>query len=130
MYKKLFLQWIGVKEALHDKKHKAPYVSEGDIWWASVGENIGYEMNGKSDKFSRPVIIYKKLARGFYCVIPTTTQIKTGSWFVHFKQHGEDRTACLHQVRTIDYRRLWSKVGELDDSDMKRMKTGFKHLYT
>lgn len=127
---KRFKQWLLLKEKLHDTNHRAPFVSEGEIWWSSLGENVGYEMNGKSDKFSRPVIIYKKLARNFYCVIPTTTQIKTGSWFVNFKQHGKNRTACLHQVRTIDHRRLWSKIGELDGTDFKRIKADFKNLYT
>ena len=58
---------------LHSRKHQPPFVSEGDIWWASVGENVGSEINGKSDLFSRPVVIYKKLAHGFYSVVPTTT---------------------------------------------------------
>jgi hypothetical protein len=49
-------------------------VSEREIWWASVGENVGSEINGKSAPFSRTVIIYKKLSHGFYFVIPTTTQ--------------------------------------------------------
>ncbi|MBU0766872.1 type II toxin-antitoxin system PemK/MazF family toxin [Patescibacteria group bacterium] len=130
MYIKQFLKWIGLKEKLHDKQHKTPLVSEGEIWWASVGENIGSEINGKSDLFSRPVIIYKKLAHDFYFVIPTTSQQKAGSWFVNFKQHGKDTTACLHQARSIDYRRLSNKLGELDNSDFERVKTGFVNLYT
>ena len=100
------------------------HVSEGE-WWASIGENVGYEINGKSDRFSRPVIIYETGA-WFHCVIPTTTQAKTGSWFVQFKQHGKDNAACLHQIRTIDYRRLWSKLGALDDTDMKNIRQGLE----
>ena len=30
---------------------------ERDIFWVSIGQNIGYEQNGKSDIFSRPVLI-------------------------------------------------------------------------
>ena len=101
MYVKRFLEWVGLKEKMHNKQHKAPLVSEGEIWWASVGENVGSEINGKSDLFSRPVIIYKKLAHSFYFVIPTTSQQKTGSWFINFKQHGKDMAACLHQSRSI-----------------------------
>jgi hypothetical protein len=54
----------------------APLATAGDIWWASVGQNVGSEINGKSRLFSRPVIIFKKLAHGFYFVIPTTTKPK------------------------------------------------------
>lgn len=126
---KQFFDWITLKENLDSAIHKAPHVSEGEIWWASLGENIGYEICGKSSKFSRPVIIYKKLSANFYCVIPTTTQQKTGTWFVSFSQEQHKRTACLHQVRTIDHRRLWSKLGELDSDDFAKLKANFRNLY-
>lgn len=130
MFIKRFAEWLALKEKLHEKQHKAPLVSEGEIWWASVGENVGSEINGKSGVFSRPVIIYKKLSHSFYLVIPTTTKLKTGSWFIHFRQQGKDMVACLHQSRTIDYRRLSNKLGELDDSDLQKVKDGFQKLYT
>ena len=86
---KRFLLWIGLKQTLHERAHKPPLVSEGDIWWASIGENVGSEVNGKSNLFSRPVIIYRKLAHGFYFVVPTTTQDRKGTWFVGFRQHAK-----------------------------------------
>jgi mRNA-degrading endonuclease toxin of MazEF toxin-antitoxin module len=101
-----FFEWIGLKKNLHDAKHRSPLVSEGDIWWASVGENVGSENNGKSGLFSRPVVIYKKLSHGFYFVVPTTTQERSGTWFVAFRQQAKRMVACLHQTRSIDYRRL------------------------
>lgn len=126
---KKFLQWIGVKEKLDSNDPKPPFVSEGDIWWVSFGENVGSEINGKSDVFTRPAIILKKLAHGFYCVVPTTSKHKEGSWYVSFQQKNKDTTACLHQVRTIDHRRLFSKLGTLDDSDFQNIKNGFQDLY-
>ncbi len=130
MHIKKFLEWIGLKERLHVKICKAPYVNEGEIWWASVGENVGFEINGKSKLFSRPVIILRKLAHGFYFVIPTTTQKRVGDWYVSFMQSGWTGTACLHQARSIDYRRLWSKLGELDEEDLRRVKESFLKLYS
>lgn len=124
-----FFTWIKLKEKLDGLSHKAPHVSEGDIWWASVGENIGSEIGGKNHQFSRPVIIFKKLAHGFYFVIPTTTKEKTGSWYVLFKHKGINMEACLHQARAIDHRRLSSKLGTLDTSDFLNIKNGFNSLY-
>ena len=83
-----------MKKKLDEGKHKAPYVSEGDIWWASIGENVGLEIGGKSKLFSRPVIIFRKLAHGFYFVIPTTTKMKSGSWYVSFKNKGKEYDDC------------------------------------
>ena len=126
---KRFLEWIGLKERLHNIAGKPPLVSQGDIWWVSIGENVGSEVNGKSKLFSRPVIIFKKLAHGFFFVIPTTTQIREGTWYVKFRQQELDMAACLHQARAIDYRRLSSKLGTLDDEDYSRIKSGFSSLY-
>jgi len=126
---KKFSEWSELKESLNDKSHKAPFVSEGDIWWASIGENVGSEIGGKSKQFSRPVIIFKKLAHGFYFVIPTTTKSKDGSWYVAFTHSGVSTSACLQQARAIDYRRLSSKLGTLDQTDMHVVKEGFKNLY-
>ena len=111
-----------ILEKLHAKEYQPPYVNEGDIWWISIGENIGSEINGKSKLFSRPVIILKKLAHGFYFVIPTTTKIRKGTWFVHFNQQSKNMSACLHQSRCIDYRRFYSKLGRLDDEDFAKVK--------
>ncbi len=124
-----FLEWIGLKQKLHRGTQSPPLVSAGDIWWASIGENVGSEINGKSRLFSRPVIIFKKLAHGFYFVIPTTTKSKVGSWFVPFRQADRNMVASLHQARAIDHRRLSTKLGQLDDSDFDRVRKGFSKLY-
>lgn len=120
---------IQLKERLHEKEHRPPLVSQGDIWWASVGENVGSEINGKSRLFSRPVIVLKKLSHGFYFVVPTTTQNCEGSWYVPFRQQEKAMVACLHQARAVDYRRLSTKLGTLDDADFERVRTGFGALY-
>jgi mRNA interferase MazF len=127
---KKFLEWMRLKEKRHESEHKPPHVSEGDIWWASLGENVGSEINGKSHQFSRPVIIFKKLAHGFYFVIPTTTKTRNGSWYCKFHQSEKEFFACLHQARSIDHRRLYSRLGELDDEDEKRVRIQFENLYT
>ncbi|MDB5190044.1 MAG: hypothetical protein JWN49_370 [Parcubacteria group bacterium] len=126
---KRFLEWIRIKSALDAKLHRAPHVSEGDVWWINLGENVGHELNGKSKIFSRPTIIYIKLSHNFYFVIPATTKLHDGNWYVHYVHQGQKAAACLHQARSIDYRRLHRKMGRLDDTDFARIKQGFKSLY-
>lgn len=129
MHIKRFLEWIGLKEKLDSKESKPPYLNEGDIWWASLGENVGVEINGKSKKFSRPVIILKKLSGKLYFVVPASTKTKKGTWYVSYKHRGKRATACLQHARSIDYRRLQSKMGRLNPSDFKRIKKGFRELF-
>lgn len=129
MHVKRFLEWIAFKEKLHSILHKAPFVSEGEVWWASLGENIGFEINGKSKDFTRPVLIFRKLSSGFYFVIPLTTQAHKGTWYVNYKQRGVEITACLHQARSIDFRRLHGRLGELDQTDFQLVRDSFQRLY-
>lgn len=125
---KRFLEWIGLKTQLHLGSQKMPFVREGEIWWASLGENVGFEINGKSKFFTRPVIILKRFSRGFYFVIPTTTQSHFGTWYVPFSLQNRVEIACLHQARCLDYRRLYSKLGELKPLETKKIKQAFYKL--
>ncbi len=129
MHIKRFLGWIGLKQLLHFSPGVIPHVNERDVWWASLGENVGFEINGKSGDFTRPVIIFRKLSQGFFFVIPLTTQARAGTWYARFRLKGRDQFACLHQARSIDYRRLHSRLGRLDDVDFAQVERGFLSLY-
>jgi|SRR3989338_4028757 len=126
---KRFLEWMTIKEKLHNTNAEPPIVKERDLWWVSFGENVGSEINGKSKLFSRPGVVIKKLSRGFYLVAPTTSQKKEGSWYVEIKHGGRYVYICLHQVRTIDYRRLSTNLGQIDTDDFKKIKEAFWGLY-
>lgn len=126
---KRFLEWFGLKEKLHNTDNIPPLVKERDLWWVSFGENVGSEINGKNKLFSRPGLVIKKLSRGFFLVAPTTSQKKEGTWYVPIKQEGRDMYVCLHQIRTIDYRRLSSRLGVVDEADFQRVKEAFLALY-
>jgi mRNA interferase MazF len=126
---KRFLEWIKLKEEIHDGKDVKRLLKEGEVWWCALGENVGIEVNGKSEFFSRPVLIYRKLSRDGFMGIPLTTQEKTGSWYVKFEFQGKTSYANLAQARVISSKRLYNLVGEIDDEDYKRIRTGFRRLY-
>lgn len=79
--------------------------------------------------YVKKFLVLKKLAHGFYFVIPTTTKDQQGSWFIGFRHQGKDMKACLHQSRSMDHRRFYSKLGRLDDEDFSKVKEGFLKLY-
>lgn len=123
-----FLQWMSLKLKLR-KIDKFPIFRDGDIWWVSVGENIGVEINGKSSSFSRPVLILKKLSNAGFMGIPLTTQIHSGSWYVKFKF--QDRQVCtaIAQARLFSAARLSSQIGQSSKGDMLKIKKAFSRLY-
>lgn len=127
---KRFLEWIKLKEKLHNNKHKPPHITEGEIWWASLGDNIGREINGKNDLFSRPVLIYKKLSRETFLGLPTTSQNRKGTWYVSITYGDFKVTAILAQARVIDTKRLSSRIGQLDESDFVKVQESFVNLYS
>lgn len=126
---KRFLEWIGLKERLHDAVYAPPLFREGEIWWVSIGENIGSEINGKSKLFSRPVLVFKKLSANTFLGLPTTSQQRKGTWYVTITLGETENAVVLSQARVFDYKRLSSKIGQLEAVEMKKVVKSFRDLY-
>ncbi len=129
MFIKRFLEWIGIKQKLDGNDYTPPHVREGDLWWCAIGENVGVEISGKGQGFTRPVIILKKFGRFSFFGIPTTTKIRDGTWYVSFVHKGVKETAILSQARVFSYKRLDKKMGVLDEADFKKVKEAFASLF-
>ncbi len=128
---KCFLEWIGIKQKLDEHDYAPPMISEGDLWWCAIGENVGVEAGGKSKNFTRPVIVLKKFGRlGFFGIPTTTNKERTGTWYVSFIHKGIHEIAMLSQARILSYKRLDKKMGTLDAEDFKKVKEAFVRLLT
>ena len=125
---KQFEEWIKLKEKLH-YGGKTPRIRQGEVWWCSFGENVGVEINGKSARFTRPVLIMKKLSHLGFMGIPLTSQPKTGSWYTSFGFLGKTEYAAVCQARVMSVSRLHSKMGELPMADLATVKEAFHKLY-
>lgn len=128
MNEKHFEEWIELKEKLH-YGDSAPLISEGDVWWCGVGENVGIEINGKSARFSRPVLIMKKLSKTGFMGIPLTSQEKTGSWYAKIDFLDRKQYAAVCQARVMSTSRLYGKLGQIPKSDLDIVKKAFIELY-
>ncbi len=104
------------------------YFNEGDIWWCALGVNIGDETYGKGDKFTRPILIIKKLSDNLCIVLPLTSQSKKGSWFVDVILEGKKNWIMLHQIRMLHKKRFQLKIGELSSEDFARVKEKLEQL--
>lgn len=109
-----FLSWHTEKQRIHGLTKEDIYFSEREIWWCSVGLNVGHEEDGKGNNFRRPVIIFRKFNRYTFWGIPLTSRIKFGEFFHVFPtKDGRKNTALLSQMRMFDNRRLLDKVGQV-----------------
>lgn len=128
MEKKRFRQWIDLKARLHFG-NSSPKISEGDIWWCGCGENVGVEINGKSSRFSRPVLIMKKLSSIGFMGIPLTSQVKNGTWYTDFTFLKKRQFAALCQARVMSVSRLYDKIGQIPKTDLDKVRAAFAKLY-
>ena len=124
---KKFSEWNELKIQLHNNK-KEQYFKERDIFWVSIGVNIGFEQDGKGGIFSRPVLIVKKYGKNIFFGIPLSTQLKEGSFFFDFELDGQKSSALLVQARIYDAKRLENKIGKIFVDDFKRLKTKLGEL--
>lgn len=125
---KRFDEWNMLKSDLH---FNGVYrdTKEGDIWWCSMGENVGVEINGKQQFFLRPVLILRKLSRFGFMGVPLTSQPHDGSWYVEFYFKNKMQRAVLAQSRVLSVFRLRRKMGTVPDTDLKLVRESFKKLY-
>ncbi len=112
----IFLQWHNLKSEI-DRSNKKVFFNEREIWWCTLGQNIGHEQNGKSEYFTRPVLIVKKFNSGKCWVLPLGTTLREGIYYKKTVVNGIDASILLDQLRTISSKRLTRKFYKLEKSN-------------
>lgn len=112
-----------------DRSLNAPLVKIREIRWCSIGQNIGYEINGKGQIFTRPVIILKKVSPHTVLVVPTTSKVKLGSWYMSLDFKEQKQSVCINQIRIIDTRRLGKIIFRLPEPKFERIITAVQKFY-
>ena len=124
---KRFADWIKIKVRLHVLP-KGAYFKAGEIWWASVGRNVGVESNGKNKGFERPILILKKFNKSMLLAIPVSTKIKEDQHKVIFMNGNKKYSTNLSQMRVLDSKRLLRMVAKISNSDLTEVKKVYYEL--
>lgn len=125
---KKFDEWNEVKKQVHSRNNIIHF-KEREVYWASIGENVGFEQNGKGSDFSRPVLIIKKLNNHLFFGVPLSTQNRSGSFFYEFElQPNKISTALLVQAKVYDVKRLDQKIGMIQKDDFEKLNVKLKEL--
>ena len=125
--KKDFQEWHNEKSDMDENKVR-PFFHEREIWSTSLGVNVGFEQDGRGERFLRPVIILKKFNNEVLWCIPLTRNQKKGKYYFSFPLETGTSTAIISQVRLIDAKRLQYKVGDMTQGDFKDLKTKITRL--
>jgi len=126
--KKDFDGWNKSKKQI-DQRAEAPFYHEREIWWCSLGINVGYEQDGSDGEYRRPVLILRSLSGQTCLVIPLTTSRNRHPMRPSVgKVDEQEARALLSQMRVIDTKRLVRKIEYLDKKIFERIRKAAKDL--
>lgn len=125
---KNFDKWNELKKKLHTREENVLFHAR-EIWWCSLGVNIGFEEDGKNDLFERPILVIKKFNRYVLWVLPLTRSQKTGGYYYRITQGNEDDSVViLSQLRLISSKRLLRKMRMLKKSEFEDIASKIKQF--
>ncbi len=126
--KKDFKKWHNKKSEIHNDKIR-PFFHEREIWFSSLGENIGFEQDGSGTDFLRPVLVLKKFNNEVIWALPLTRTEKTGKYYLRIslivdgsKTDKNPSVIILSQLRLIDAKRLQYKAGTVNEDEFIKIK--------
>lgn len=123
-----FDAWGKLKTSIHYSSQSKKLFRKGDIWWCSLGANIGFEEDGKNHLFERPVVVIKKFHKEALLIVPLTTTEKESPYSVPVTVNGLRRAAIISQVRLISPKRLQRRIGYLSMNDLSVLKIALRSM--
>jgi len=122
LHMSLFDLWNTRKKQLNEGS-KERHFKEREIFYAHLGQNIGFEQNGKGDDFLRPVVILSKFNKQVFWAVPLGTTEKENRYYFTFSfTKGKKSAAILSQLRLLDSKRLMNKIGMISEEDFVELK--------
>lgn len=119
---KRFRAWTKLKIKLNYNTNVLAGYKARDIWWVSLGHNVGVEEDGKGDMFNRPILIVRGFNKYMFWGVPLSTTIKEGKYYHKVVVSGKVSNALLSQLRVFDTRRMISKYGMVSPKDFSIIK--------
>lgn len=121
--------WTELKNQIQNKLVQI-YPKEREIWWCSLGLNIGSEQDGKNDNFERPVIIYKIINTNIVIILPITSSEKKDRHHFVFKIENKNVSIILSQIKVISTKRLLRKIDWISYSEFEKLHIQLKKYIT
>lgn len=123
-----FDTWNSRKKLIHSELDNLPY-KERQIWWCSIGVNVGFEEDGDGERAERPVVIVKGFSRELCWVIPLSTKQKKNPYYMLVGNIDETpASAIISQMKPIDTKRFINCIGLMDFDIFIQMKKAVKDM--
>lgn len=128
MYFKDFDNWNIAKKGIHNNERRV-YIRAGEIRWVALGVNVGSEIDGKGESFTRPALVVHVIGSKLALVIPLSTKVKDVTGYVAFEWKDSSSALCIHQLRIVSQKRILSRKGRISLERLKVIKGILKKFY-
>ena len=123
-----FDKWNKLKIELETKTREQIF-HDAEIWWCSIGINIGNEEDGKNLNHERPVLILRKFNKDIFIGLPLSTKIKEGVYYLNLlDKNSFEFSVLLSQSRVFSSKRLIRKLSKLSRGKFSSVKEAYKNL--
>ncbi len=123
-----FDKWNEIKKLVH-KDGIEKFYHAREVWWCSLGTNVGFEQDGSDDDGQRPVLILKGFSKHVCIVVPLTTSTKKNPYHVSAGiVDSRNAFAITSQVRLVDTKRLVNKVGVVETELFDKIRKAIKDM--
>lgn len=112
--------WNELKKMLQRNAKTIPF-REREIWWYAAGENLGSEINGKGERFSRPILIIRKYGATTFFGVPLSTRKATGFWYASVMVGNNEGCALLSQASSFSVFRLYERIDRLSEAEFNKI---------
>ena len=123
-----FDTWNKNKKQIHTEAENKLYHKQ-EVWWCSLGVNVGFEQDGMGTEHERPVLILKGFSKHVCLVVPLTTSTKKNPYHISLGIiDGKESFAITSQIRLIDTKRLINKIGFVNHDIFETIRKAVKEL--
>lgn len=117
-----FDQWNSLKKKIEEKaQDRNLFFYEREVWWGSLGLNIGVESDGKNLGFERPILIIKKFNGEMVWGVPLTSKEKDVQHYYKIEHDKGISWVCLSQMKIISTKRLLRKIGVISETEFNQV---------
>lgn len=117
-----FDNWNKKKKELEIFEAENFYPKEREIWWCTLGVNLGIETDGKNDEFRRPVLVLRAFNKDMVWALPLTSSCKNNKFYYETKWNGEKSYIMTSQIRTISSKRLLRKIRVIPEKEFEEIR--------
>lgn len=124
-----FDEWNRKKKKIDYNNTKNILPNKKQVWWLSIGLNVGVEEDGKNNNFERPVLVVKVFNRQCFLGVPITSANKSNKkYYFPIIYNQRKFFLILSQIRLFSVKRLSRKIYKIDSADFAQIKKELKKV--